>query len=59
VRRLGIDPGARREEIARWGNTSLTIAEGPAPWRVRLLNCTAHLEDGEARARGAATGGVA
>jgi probable phosphoglycerate mutase len=28
----------------RWGNTSLTIAEGPRPWRVRLLNCTRHLE---------------
>lgn len=29
----------------RWENTSLTIVECPAPWRVRLLNCTAHLED--------------
>jgi 2,3-bisphosphoglycerate-dependent phosphoglycerate mutase len=29
----------------RWGNTSLTIVECPAPWRVRLLNCIAHLED--------------
>jgi probable phosphoglycerate mutase len=28
----------------RWENTSLTIFEGP-PWRVRLLNCVAHLED--------------
>jgi probable phosphoglycerate mutase len=28
----------------RWENTSLTIAEGPAPWRVRLLNCIAHLD---------------
>ena len=27
-----------------WGNTSVTIADGPAPWRVRLLNCVAHLE---------------
>ncbi|HUG35963.1 MAG TPA: histidine phosphatase family protein [Candidatus Limnocylindrales bacterium] len=26
-----------------WGNTSLTILDGPAPWRVRLLNCVAHL----------------
>jgi probable phosphoglycerate mutase len=31
------------EALRRWGNTSLTVAEGPAPWRVRLLNCTAHL----------------
>jgi probable phosphoglycerate mutase len=27
----------------RWENTSLTIVEYPAPWRVRLLNCIAHL----------------
>ena len=29
----------------RWENTSLTIVAGPAPWRVRLLNCIAHLAD--------------
>jgi len=29
----------------RWENTALTIAEGPAPWRVSLLNCIAHLDD--------------
>jgi probable phosphoglycerate mutase len=29
----------------RWENTSLTIVDHPAPWRVRLLNCVAHLED--------------
>jgi broad specificity phosphatase PhoE len=29
----------------RWENSALTVIEGPAPWRVRLLNCTAHLED--------------
>ena len=29
----------------RWENTSLTVVEGPAPWRVCLLNCVAHLED--------------
>jgi probable phosphoglycerate mutase len=28
-----------------WNNTSVTIVECPAPWRVRLLNCIAHLED--------------
>jgi broad specificity phosphatase PhoE len=28
----------------RWENTSLTIVNWPAPWRVRLLNCAAHLE---------------
>ena len=29
----------------RWDNTSLTVVECPAPWRVRLLNCIAHLAD--------------
>lgn len=29
----------------RWENTSVTIADPPAPWRVRLLNCIAHLDD--------------
>jgi probable phosphoglycerate mutase len=28
----------------RWENTSVTIVDGPAPWRVRLLNCAAHLD---------------
>ena len=27
----------------RWENASLTIVDGPAPWRVRLLNCALHL----------------
>ena len=29
----------------RWENTSVTIIDHPAPWRVRLLNCIAHLDD--------------
>lgn len=29
---------------ARWENTSVTIVEGPHPWRVCLLNCVAHLD---------------
>jgi probable phosphoglycerate mutase len=29
----------------RWENTSLTIVDGPPPWRVRLLNCVAHLDE--------------
>jgi probable phosphoglycerate mutase len=29
----------------RWENASLTIVDGGAPWRVRLLNCVAHLDD--------------
>jgi broad specificity phosphatase PhoE len=34
-----------QEVPMKWENTGLTIAEGPAPWRVRLLNCVAHLDD--------------
>ena len=30
-----------------WRNTSVTILDGPDPWRVRLLNCSAHLDDAE------------
>jgi probable phosphoglycerate mutase len=29
----------------RWENTSVTIVDCPAPWRVRRLNCIAHLDD--------------
>jgi 2,3-bisphosphoglycerate-dependent phosphoglycerate mutase len=29
----------------RWENTSLTIVDCPAPWRVSVLNCVAHLDD--------------
>ena len=36
----------------RWENTSLTIVEGPPPWRVRLLNCIAHLDDVDAHRDG-------
>jgi probable phosphoglycerate mutase len=37
----------------RWENTSLTIVEGPAPWRVRLLNCAVHLDGLDGAAPGA------
>lgn len=38
------------EEVpARWENTGLTIIDHPAPWRVRLLNSIAHLDDPAAR----------
>ncbi|HET6303865.1 MAG TPA: histidine phosphatase family protein [Myxococcota bacterium] len=56
---LAINPEARGEEIASWGNTSLTIAEGPPPWRVHALNCTAHLRGEGVDPHGAATRGVA
>jgi len=36
--------GAGESVPLRWENTSLTICEGPAPWRVCLLNCVAHLD---------------
>lgn len=38
----------RIAEGHRWANTSLTIAEGPRPWRIRLLDCTRHLEGARA-----------
>ena len=28
----------------RWGNTAVTEIDRPAPWRVRLINCTRHLD---------------
>ena len=36
---------AGEEAPTAWGNTALTIIDHPAPWRVRLLNCIAHLDD--------------
>jgi probable phosphoglycerate mutase len=42
ARHLVLPAGAAVPE--RWENTSLTIAHGPGPWRVRLLNCCAHLD---------------
>jgi probable phosphoglycerate mutase len=34
-----------QEVPVRWENTALTVVDHPAPWRVRLLNCIAHLDD--------------
>ncbi len=34
-----------QEVPVRWENTALTVIDHPAPWRVRLLNCVAHLDD--------------
>ncbi|MGH7307327.1 MAG: histidine phosphatase family protein [Candidatus Rokuibacteriota bacterium] len=36
---------AGQEVPLRWTNASVTEVDGPAPWRVRLLNCAAHLDD--------------
>ncbi len=38
-----------QEVPVRWENTALTIIDHPAPWRVRLLNSIAHLDDVAAR----------
>ncbi len=43
ARHLSLPAG---EEVPiRWENASLTIAEDSPPWRVRVLNSIAHLED--------------
>ena len=42
ARHLGLAPNEAVPE--GWGNTSLTIVEARAPWRVHLLNCVLHLE---------------
>jgi probable phosphoglycerate mutase len=42
ARYLSLPPG--EETPARWENASLTIADGTAPWRVRMLNSIAHLD---------------
>jgi probable phosphoglycerate mutase len=34
-----------QEVPVRWENTAVTIVDHPAPWRVRLLNSIAHLDD--------------
>jgi len=34
-----------QEVPLRWENTALTVVDHPAPWRVRLLNSIAHLDD--------------
>lgn len=42
-RHLTLPEGAGVPE--RWENTSVTILDAQAPWRVALLNCRAHLDD--------------
>ena len=49
ARRLILADGEVAPE--RWENTSLTIVDWPAPWRVRLLNCIAHLDGLDAAPR--------
>lgn len=40
----------------RWGNTSVTIIDRESPWRVEVLNCTAHLGDRAAADRSTRSG---
>jgi broad specificity phosphatase PhoE len=55
ARHLSLPDGAEVPE--RWENTAVTILDQPAAgadqsaatWRVRLLNCIAHLDDLAAR----------
>jgi len=42
ARHLALPVGQALPE--RWENTAVTLVEGPTPWRVRLLNCIAHLD---------------
>ena len=54
ARRTRLPEGVDRDLSGfAWRNTSLTILDGPVPWRVRLLNCSAHLEEAEAPEGGA------
>lgn len=41
ARHLALDADAAE---GGFGNTSVTVVESEPPWRVRLLNCTAHLD---------------
>ena len=48
ARHLVLPDGVEAPE--KWENTALTVIDGPDPrWRVRLLNCIAHLDDLAAR----------
>jgi probable phosphoglycerate mutase len=47
-RHLLLDAGHTVPE--RWENTGVTVADARAPWRVRLLNCSAHLDGDGGRA---------
>jgi probable phosphoglycerate mutase len=54
TRRTRLPEGAERHPSGlAWRNTSVTILDGPDPWKVRLLNCAAHLDGAEPREGGA------
>ena len=48
---------ADSEAPERFGNTSVTVIDPVAPWRAKLLACTAHLDDGSSD-DAAATSGI-
>lgn len=54
TRHLELPPGAGVP--ARWANTALTVIDGPAPWRVRLLNDATHLDADSADDSGSRSG---
>ena len=43
-RHLTLD-GADQPVPTRWGNTSVTVIDPAPPWRVQVLNCSAHLDE--------------
>jgi len=49
-------PGGVDQDLSglAWRNTSVTILDGPDPWGVRLLNCSAHLDQAEPQEGGVA-----
>ena len=54
ARRTRLPEGVGRDLSGlAWRNTSVTILDGPDPWRVRLLNCSVHLDEAESPQRGA------
>lgn len=54
ARRARLPEGVDRDlRGLAWRNTSVTILDGPDPWRVRLLNCSAHLDQAEQNEGGA------
>lgn len=48
LRRLRLPAGDAAP--VRWANASLTVIDPHPPWRVRVLNCTAHLDGADATA---------
>ncbi len=54
ARRVSAPEGAEQHQSGHaWRNTSVTILDGPDPWQVRLLNCSAHLDETEPEEGGA------